>query len=1339
MGDAMYMHPHTGVYELLEFDDASNFHAPTSARKLLDSTSYPWFNYDLTLSYELDVVNNTMTAERMSFKNTLPHAKLFYPEPFIASPSYLHSDLIFLNILQYWYWLWFIFVYLIVFFFLSFLTVVRWCSTHRRPSKETRGVSRSKCGDLITACVPVSWAVSIIISESTDSSDINDGFGTGEIVIGVRAYQWGWEYYYPRSIDLLYNTTPSYSSFVGNSLKYNPTSGTSADTNNFWRQYQVKNQDAPTTPASLVFNTLSSVSAAPQSDFSSAGVRTLQLSASFPRIRNNTKVYNTHLVGAPSGQQADSYGLASLYAGSNASLESIDYGIRRPSSLISSTALIGSPESSIDRSSFTKFLQAGLKSTTSTSLVDNSSLANESSVEHSLKDAVSLGLSSVSNGSSSAPHYSNSPSTRSTLGLGSRSEDFVTSKDFLDAGTLSDSTDKILPTDQTISQQGFVNPQRALDFYGTQSLVSGSKTPSSVEASLSSSVDAGWSDFKSKNVAGLSNRLFTSPSLAPVTSSSADRNANPNSLFDGTVTTVSTKVAPSHISISSDAAANLPIDSMVGAADKVPTGLLNLYWSSCWSNLSPEVRTEANEKQSGLSSSFYLPLFNTYADYDFRNEQSILLLEDLLWEAPYSTFSFYDYLALGDSCSSKSELAPVVSEMEALNKEGDTGLTTSVRIAATPSLANIQSDEVLLNYRLLSGSSYASFPLLNDLSEQDDQYSKTKSHAARMGSWENNLTLLSDSYSSAVSYIQVFNHFPSTFEDYSWVSSSADAFASPEDSTALLNSPTTPSDVANLKTSTSSSVVATDHLQLRPSVRDSIVNNNAFQKVFRSRLDEGRAHANASHFSNLAQGQPFIGDYGVPYTDLLGKNRTSYFATQYYPTTLAKNFNTLSSLYSLSTTQMFEFPFMDAVKSDLIRYTWMDGYSKWVNIDVQPASVSRYSTIGVPYLRKAYDFNAGSGDSFSEVQTYFTRSSRNRKNYLPNWTYSPLLLNRQLILNNLDGFMPRLSPTSLNLSSFAKTLDILGDCSHAKLYSLNHLKVLSASNSGMNVYGRSTWRPQTSIANYYYGVSTFVDLLSRREMLIRDYWFNQKGTSYIPKRLTASPQNPILKEVIAAFALHDPLTFSSEASRDYVYFSSSYFKFLYLKSLAQSLASANEFIPFNTSFLNDYVFFFFMNNDSNVTSRSLPTSNELYRSQFRPLRKGISSMLRLHSTGAVAMPIEMRLQILASSRDVIHSWSIPSASIKIDCVPGYTSHRIMKFMLTGIYWGQCQEICGRYHHWMPIVVYFINRDLFFLWCTHFIYKPQTQQSWEISDRKFANFVRFVSYDKSSWLSEMSTI
>lgn len=81
------------------------------------------------------------------------------------------------------------FISLIMFYFITFINVVRWCNPRVKPRRETRGVSRSKCADLITACVPVSWAASIIISESVDAADYYDGFGTGEIVIGIRAYQ----------------------------------------------------------------------------------------------------------------------------------------------------------------------------------------------------------------------------------------------------------------------------------------------------------------------------------------------------------------------------------------------------------------------------------------------------------------------------------------------------------------------------------------------------------------------------------------------------------------------------------------------------------------------------------------------------------------------------------------------------------------------------------------------------------------------------------------------------------------------------------------------------------------------------------------------------------------------------------------------------------------------------------------------------------------------------------------------------------------------------------------------------------------------------------------------
>jgi hypothetical protein len=43
--------------------------------------------------------------------------------------------------------------------------------------------------------------------------------------VGVRAYQWGWHYYYPKHADLSYNVKPNYSAFVGNSLKYTTTTG----------------------------------------------------------------------------------------------------------------------------------------------------------------------------------------------------------------------------------------------------------------------------------------------------------------------------------------------------------------------------------------------------------------------------------------------------------------------------------------------------------------------------------------------------------------------------------------------------------------------------------------------------------------------------------------------------------------------------------------------------------------------------------------------------------------------------------------------------------------------------------------------------------------------------------------------------------------------------------------------------------------------------------------------------------------------------------------------------------------------------------------------------------
>ena len=147
------------------------------------------------------VLNETADSTYANSIN-ISSVKFYYPEPYIASPSMLHSDLWYVHIATYNYWLWYFFSFIIVFFFIMFLVTMRWNNVRLQPKRETRGFSRSKCGDLITGLVPMMWASSIIVHESIDSADWDDGVGTVEMVMAIRAYQWGWEYWYPRSNDL---------------------------------------------------------------------------------------------------------------------------------------------------------------------------------------------------------------------------------------------------------------------------------------------------------------------------------------------------------------------------------------------------------------------------------------------------------------------------------------------------------------------------------------------------------------------------------------------------------------------------------------------------------------------------------------------------------------------------------------------------------------------------------------------------------------------------------------------------------------------------------------------------------------------------------------------------------------------------------------------------------------------------------------------------------------------------------------------------------------------------------------------------------------------------------
>nr|YP_010600858.1 cytochrome c oxidase subunit II [Binodoxys communis]WAL07389.1 cytochrome c oxidase subunit II [Binodoxys communis] len=85
----------------------------------------------------------------------------------------------------------------------------------------------------------------------------------------------------------------------------------------------------------------------------------------------------------------------------------------------------------------------------------------------------------------------------------------------------------------------------------------------------------------------------------------------------------------------------------------------------------------------------------------------------------------------------------------------------------------------------------------------------------------------------------------------------------------------------------------------------------------------------------------------------------------------------------------------------------------------------------------------------------------------------------------------------------------------------------------------------------------------------------------------------------------------------------------------------------------------------------------------------------------LVLPFMMNVRGLVSSLDVIHSWAMPSLGIKVDATPGRINQLMLNMNRVGIYYGQCSEICGLNHSFMPIVLESTNLYFFFNWLKNF--------------------------------------
>jgi cytochrome c oxidase subunit 2 len=83
----------------------------------------------------------------------------------------------------------------------------------------------------------------------------------------------------------------------------------------------------------------------------------------------------------------------------------------------------------------------------------------------------------------------------------------------------------------------------------------------------------------------------------------------------------------------------------------------------------------------------------------------------------------------------------------------------------------------------------------------------------------------------------------------------------------------------------------------------------------------------------------------------------------------------------------------------------------------------------------------------------------------------------------------------------------------------------------------------------------------------------------------------------------------------------------------------------------------------------------------------------------VVLPVNTHIRILVTGADVLHCWAVPSLGVKIDATPGRLNQLSMFIKREGVFYGQCSEICGINHAFMPIAVESVSLNKYISWLT----------------------------------------
>jgi cytochrome c oxidase subunit 2 len=98
------------------------------------------------------------------------------------------------------------------------------------------------------------------------------------------------------------------------------------------------------------------------------------------------------------------------------------------------------------------------------------------------------------------------------------------------------------------------------------------------------------------------------------------------------------------------------------------------------------------------------------------------------------------------------------------------------------------------------------------------------------------------------------------------------------------------------------------------------------------------------------------------------------------------------------------------------------------------------------------------------------------------------------------------------------------------------------------------------------------------------------------------------------------------------------------------------------------------------------------------LSRGDDGFLRLLEVdNRIVLPVKTHIRIFVTAADVLHCWAIPSLAMKLDACPGRLNQTSLYIKREGVYFGQCSEICGVNHGFMPIVVEAVSMENFLTW------------------------------------------